>query len=93
MSSSAWENATAERSIGISVAGRPPQMTMPLRSTKPRAFIRSSSEAGDIRSLIVGLVMAMPTPRWRLSRVSASTRSTMPRPARSARHSSSRITK
>ena len=80
-----WMHASAD--------GRPPATTMPARSTKPRAFMRSSSVGRASRSLMVCEIIARPTPRVRFSRVSASTRSTMPRPARSARHSSSRITK
>lgn len=90
---SARLNGIADVSSGISAAGSPPQITMPDRSTKPLAFIRSCSLDSESRSLIVWLIMAMPTPRCRLSRVRASTRSTMPRPARNARHSSSMITK
>ena len=92
-SCSACESGTAWVSMAISAAGSPPQMTMPARSTKPRAFMRSSGWGRAMRSLMVCEHIATPMPLVRFRRVSASTRSTMPWPARSARHSSSRITK
>ena len=51
--------------------------TMPSRSTKPRAFMRSSSSASACRSLIVCEIIARPTPRSGSRRMSALTRSTI----------------
>ncbi len=62
-SCSARENGTAEFSFGISAGGRPPVMTMPERSTNPRAFIRSSSVGNARRSDMVWETIAIPTPR------------------------------
>src|SRR3712207_8488029 len=54
---SSRDSGIAEVSSGISEVGSPPQMTMPERSTKPRAFIRSSSAGSASRSDMVWEIM------------------------------------
>ena len=79
--------ASARR--GISSGGSAPQISIPERSINPTAFIRSCSSGKDKRSLIVCEHITTPTPHCRFNRVSELVRSTIPRPAISARHSSS----
>src|SRR3954447_6507420 len=70
------DKPTIEPSGPISASGRPPITTRPARSTRPRAFWRSSSSGKACRSARVWLTDTVATPRVRFSRDSVSTRST-----------------
>ena len=87
---SASVRSTTRRTASSSACGRPPSSSIPARSTNPAALARSAGSGSAARSARLWVIITCPTPWARFRRVSASRRSTMPDPARIARHSSSR---
>ena len=87
---SAAVRSTTRRTSSSSAWGRPPSSSIPARSTNPDALARSAGSGSAARSARLWVIITCPTPWARFRRVSASRRSTMPDPARIARHSSSR---